>query len=422
MKTFSLKCLILIIVLAQAAVFAQTNELENLFQTRQYFDLRDAAAKRKGDGSPELLFYRGVVANRFNELEKSVALLRKYISKADKNAPHRADAYEILADNLTKEFEYAKAADAYKFLLDNFRATLAAEKIEDFKNVRGLWSALAGTPRQTVALNGDSTVQGTRDIAKLLNIPVEIGGGKMDFVFDTGANLSTMSVSTARKLGLKLIEADVSVGSSTDIKVKSKLAVAPVLKIGSATVYNAVFLVLDDNALYFPKAKYQIHGIIGFPVMQSLGRLSIARDDRLTISANPAKSDAAPNMCLDGLMPLVAGFYQNRRFIFAFDTGAVSTDFYYPFFKTYEAEITKDLTPQKTNVGGAAGMKEAPSYKLKNVKLTIGGKVASLSEIDVLIERTNEDSKYIYGNLGQDLIKQFERMTLDFRAMQLSFE
>ncbi len=420
MKTFSLKCLFLILVLAPA-VFARDDKLENLFKTRQYFDLRDELAKRKNDDAPELLFYRGVVANRFSEHDASVKLLRKYIEKSDKQGPHRADAYEILADNYTKEFEYGKAAETYKFLLDNFRSTLDADKIEDYENVFGLWSALRLVPRQTVSQNGDSNVQGTRDVAKLLNIPVEIGGVKTNFVFDTGANLSTMTVSTAAKLGLKIIESNVSVGSSTDIKVKSKLAVAPTLKIGGATVYNAVFLVLEDKSLYFPQVNYQIHGIVGFPVMQSLGRISIARNDQIALGTD-AKSAGDANMCLEGFLPLVAAFYQNKRYIFAFDTGAASTDFYYPFFKAHEAEITKNLTLEKTKVGGAGGMKEVSSYKLKNIALVVGGKTARLPETDVFTEKTNNDSQYFYGNLGQDIIKQFERMTIDFRSMRLDFE
>lgn len=41
MKNYSVKFLILLIVLAQVSVFAQTDKLESLFKNRQYFDLRD---------------------------------------------------------------------------------------------------------------------------------------------------------------------------------------------------------------------------------------------------------------------------------------------------------------------------------------------------------------------------------------------
>src|SRR5207237_3830724 len=111
--------------------------------------------------------------------------------------------------------------------------------------------------------------------ARLLNVPVEINAQKMDFVFDTGANISTVSASTAQKLGLRIIEADIAVGSSTDIKVKSKLGVAPEIKVGQVTLKNVVFLVLEDKALTFPQINYQINGIVGFPVIEAFREITL---------------------------------------------------------------------------------------------------------------------------------------------------
>lgn len=422
MKIFSCKLLFTIIALAQISVFAQADELKSLYEKRHYFDLRDAAAMRSKDNSDEILFYRGVVANRFNDLKESVSLLQKYVKKADKNSAHLADAYETLADSYTKTHEYGKAADTYKFLIDNFKGKLEADRIKGFENVFGLWNALRDVPPQTVDFNGDSTIQGTRDKAKLLNVPIEINAQKMDFVFDTGANISTISASTAAKLNLKIIESDVSVGSSTDKKVKSKLAVAPAMRLGNATVHNVVFLVLDDKSLHFPQIDYQIHGIVGFPVMETLGEISITRDDKIFIKAKKSESKAEPNLCLEGLLPLVAATYKNERLIFSFDTGAVSTDFYPLFFKANEAEIMKNSTAQKIKTGGAGGFMEVLAHSAKDLDLTVGGKTARFAKARILTEQTNENSKYFYGNLGQDLIKQFEKMTLDFRAMRIFFE
>lgn len=421
MKSFSIKFL-LFLILAQAAIFAQTDELENLFRNFQHFDLRDGLEKRKNDDSTEILFYRGAVANRFDKTKESVRLLQKYIKKADKNATHLADAYELLGDNYTKQFQYGKAADAYKFLLDNYRGKLDAERIKGYENVFGLWNALRITPAQTVSFAGDSNIQGTRDVARLLNISVDIGAVKDNFVFDTGAGLSTISASTANKLGLKIIEVDVSVGSATSIEVKSKLAVAPVLNIGNATIRNVVFLVLEDKALSFPQANYQIHGIIGFPVIHALGKFSIDKNNQVSIFAKSAKTKAEPNLALQGLTPIIAGFHQNKRLNFVFDTGAGGTDLYPLFFKANEAEITKNQTSQKVKVGGAGGFTEVSAYRLPEVELTVGGKTAKLKNPRILSEKTNENSRYYYGNMGQDVIKQFDKMTLDFRNMQISFE
>lgn len=422
MKNRSVKFLFLLFAAAQISVYAQTETLKDLYDKRQYFDLRDAVEKQSKDNPAEIIFYRGAIANRFNAAEKSVSLLQEYIKKSDKAAANLADAYETLANDYTKLYEYGKAADVYKFLIDNFKDKLEAEKIKGYENVFGLWNALRAVPPQTVSFGGDSTVQGTRDKAKLLNVPVVINNQTMGFVFDTGANISTMTVSTANKLNLKIIESDVSVGSSTDKKVKSKLAVAPVLRFGNAEIHNAVFLVLDDKSLFFPPINYQINGIVGFPVMESLGKLTLTRGDQIIVAAKSDANKSAPNMCLEGMLPLIAATYKNKRMIFSFDTGATNSDFYPLFFKADEAEIRRASPAQKVKNGGAGGFTEVTAYSVKNLDLTVGGKTARFSKAQVFIEPSNEESRYVYGNLGQDLIKQFERMTLDFRAMQIVFE
>ena len=420
MKNYSVKLLFFIfIAAAQLPVSAQVS-LENLYRGRQYFDLRDALAKRSKENSPELLFYRGIVANRFNQLRKSDEFLQKYLDGNE--AAHQQDAYETLADNYTRTFDYGKAADVYKLVLDRFKDKIDAEKKKDYENSFGLWDSLRNSPKQEVTFDNDLSVQGTRDKADLLNLPVEISGQKMDFVFDTGANLSTMTVSTAKKLGLKIIESSVSVNSSSDIKVNSKLAVVPSLKLGSATFRNVVFLVFDDKSLFFPQINYQINGIIGFPVMESLGNITITRKDAVSAKARIEEIEGEPNMCLEELKPLVAGIINNQKLIFTFDSGAVTSTFYPKFFEANKRQILRLAKPKKIKLGGAGGFKEVNAYFLNDLNLTIAGKTAKFAEAEIITESVNDESRNFYGNLGQDLIKQFERMTLDFRAMKLIFE
>lgn len=420
MKNY-LKILLLILLAAtRIPVMAQEEPLASLYDNHQYFALRDDLSKRPSENSPDLLFYRGIVANRFNELSKSNELLRKYLESGD--PAHQPEAYETLADNYTRTFEYGHAADIYKLLLDRFKEKLDAETKQDYENSYGLWDALRNTGPQSVSFDGDLKVQGTRDKAKLLNLAVEINRQTMDFVFDTGANLSTMTISTANKLGLKIIESKVSVGSSSDNKVNSKLAVAPVLKIGRTTFYNVVFLVLEDKALYFPQVDYQIHGIIGFPVMEALGNVTVTRRDEISAKEKSTETKGESNMCLEDLQPLVAGIINHKKMIFTFDSGAVTSTFYPPFFKANRSQILKFAKPRKIKLGGAGGAKEVTAYFLNNLTLTIAGKTARLTKAEIITEPVNDESRDFYGNLGQDLIKQFERMTLDFRAMKLIFE
>jgi len=420
MKSLLVKLSVALVMLsAQISASAQP-ALESLYRNRQYFDLRDELVKYPRDNSPELLFYRGVAANRFNRLAESIEFLQKYLESSDAKNP--VDAYETLADSYAKNYEYGKSADVYKILLERFKDRLDAEKIADYENSFGLWSAIRDVPPQKIELGGDLQIQGTRDKANLLNLPVQINEQKMDFVFDTGANLSVVTASTAQKAGLKIIESSVSVGSSTDAKVKSKLAVAPVLKIGNSTVHNAVFLVLEDKSLFFPQVDYQINGIIGFPVMESFGNVTITQKNEISVKAKPIQQNFEPNLCLDGFDLLAAAYFGNRRMTFVFDTGAVTSTFYPLFFKAEKQKILKFSKLQKMKIGGAGGTKDVNAYSFRNLDLTIAGKKARIARAKIIVEPVNDEGKYFYGNLGQDLIKQFARMTLDFKSMRIIFE
>src|SRR5215217_8183151 len=97
--------LLIVVLWLPLAVRAQSSSLDELYKTHQYFALRDEMNRRTDDRSPDFLFYRGVVANRFNKLEESIRYLSTY--RDTRNAERLCDAYEILADNYVKTYRYA---------------------------------------------------------------------------------------------------------------------------------------------------------------------------------------------------------------------------------------------------------------------------------------------------------------------------
>ena len=404
-------------------LFAQADSgtalAESLFKDRQYFDLRDYVRTQNSDGSVEMLFFRGVLANRFNRRAESIILLQDYLKKASSQHPYRLDALKALADNLSKDGEYGRAADVYGAILDEPHYQLDERARQELKNVCGLWNALRDIPAQTNLSSGDSIIQGQRDKVNLLNVPVSVNGQLEAFVFDTGANLSIMTRSTALSLGLEVIDSNISVSSSTEKKIDSKLTVVPSLSIGNTTIGNVVFLVVEDQLLNFPQVEYQIKGIIGFPVLEALGKISITRDNAIHFSETPYLEEAEPNLCLDGLTPLVAATYRGRRLPFVFDTGATSSDFY-PSFLLLEDGLADG--PQKTmSIGGAGGSTEI-RYLEKDLEIMVGGQVAEFPKARIMTESTNSHSQHFYGILGQDHIERYHRLTLDFRTMQLGFD
>lgn len=406
------------LLLLQSSLLGQKS-LDVLYETRQYFDLRDSLAGKPIGKPADLLFYRGVVANRFNRNIDAIRYFQQYLKSGD--TKNMVEAYEELADSYTKIDQYGKAAETYKILIERFKDKISAEKLADHRNSFGLWNAIKNIPPQKVLIERNIKLQASRDKANLLNLPVKINGQSLDFVFDTGANVSVVTVSTAKKLGLKVIESSVSVSSSTDAKVNSKLAVADI-QLGDATVKNVVFLVVEDRSMFFSQIDYQINGIVGFPVIEALGNFSITKKDEFSVNLKQKSSKVGQNLCLDGLLPLVAGIYKDRRMVFSLDSGADRSTFYRSFFKADEKNIIKLAQPRKITLGGSGGSKDLDAYILNDLRLKVAGKNIRLDKAAVVTEDINDKSNYLAGNLGQDLIRQFAKMTMDLRSMRLVFE
>ena len=78
--------------------------------------------------------------------------------------------------------------------------------------------------------------------------------------------------------------------------------------------------------------------------------------------------------------------------------------------------------PRRERIGGAGGSKEVSSYRYRNLDLTFAGRPARFAEARILSDPIREADRYFYGNLGQDLIKQFPSVTLNFEAMSITFD
>jgi predicted aspartyl protease len=405
---------------APPAAGVDVERLAELYRRQDCFGLRDAMA-----GAPDgavVDFYRAAVAVAFNRPDEAIGELRRFLasSEAAADPARRRTAYELLGDAYVRTYRYDEAAEVYASVSADVALDSAAR--ENAANVRGLWAALASAGAQTVEAPGPVRVAITRDRANLVNVPVEAGGERIDFVYDTGANLSTVTESTSRRMGFRVLEGTVRVGSSSGTNSQARVAVAPELRIGGATVRNATFLVFPDSALSFPQIGYQIHGIVGFPVIAGFGATTLTRGGELVLGDTAdAGAGGEQNLCLRGLMPLVAAEHAGERLHFGFDTGAQSTALYPPFRAARRETVEAGGEPSTVQVGGAGGMRQVRAYTLAPLVLRIGGREATVPQVRVYVEPTSDDSDRVYGNIGQDVIRQFEAMTLDFRRMQLRF-
>ncbi len=328
----------------------------------------------------------------------------------------RLSLLQMKHTNYARLFEYGKANEVVKEILAKPSGSLDEAKVADLKNMNNIWALLAGQPKQEVIVKGATVIKMTRDKAQLANLPVKAGVATVDFIFDTGANLSTVNESTAAKLGVNILGGSIEVGSITGEKVMAKMAICRELSIGNIIVKNAVFLVFPDKALAFPQIDYQINGIIGFPVIEAMGEIQLTQADEFIVPIDSTEISGQP-MALDFLMPVIKIGEEH----YTFDTGAVGTSLYSKYFEKHKAEVIAAYKATDLEFGGAGGMVTKKGYNI-TFRPVMNGKQLELKDVQLFSEKIGVEENHFYGNIGQDLIKQFSKMTISFRSMFVKFD
>ncbi|MGG7437174.1 retropepsin-like aspartic protease [Chryseobacterium arthrosphaerae] len=395
-------------------------EFENIYRRikdKNFFKARDMFREMKPKLPADYRYFtEAVLDNAFNKPEESnQKILALSGLKTELPDSLMLKISHIKEDNCMKQYDYSGAKNAVLVTLQKYDDLLTEEERTDLKNNLKIWTALEKQPGQKVIRNGNTRVKMKKDIANLKNLTITTGRDSMNFIFDTGANISTVSASTAKRLKMKIIPADIDVDAITGIAVKADLAVCEKLTLGNITVENAVFLVFADQALSFPQISYQINGILGFPVIEALKEVQLTQDDYFIVPEKETKISGPSNMAIDGLTPLI--FVDGKHF--TFDTGADHTILYAPFYQENKKNIDAQYKPSKISMGGAGGKAEYDGFKV-NHTFHILGKEIPLKDISLLKSKINKEN--VYGNMGQDVIRQFNTMTLNFDQMFIKFD
>ncbi|MGV8016738.1 MAG: TIGR02281 family clan AA aspartic protease [Ignavibacteria bacterium] len=392
-----------------------------LYKGRDFFGLRDAIPNIKYSSGWQKEYLESLSRNAFCDFKGSNTLLGKLLKDNPEGLDDslKAELYKAKSNNHVNLFEYKDALECDLLVSKSYSAFLDEEEKDDLTDDINLWTAVIDAKPQTMSRSGEVTIQMERDIANLWNIPVSVNEMEFNFIFDTGANFSVIVESVAKKLGLKLIDTKLKVGTITGKKVDSKVAVCPVLKTGGVTVNNVVFLVLPDEALSF--GFYKIYGIIGNPIIRGFGEITVNKDNLLTIPALPSKG-LVQNLAFHGFTPVIQAFRGADTLRFTFDSGAMSTILYRPYFEKYRNEIEGKLEQVDINLGGAGGIETVKGYYIPEIVLGVNGKNGTIKKVSLLSELSKNKDKYFHGNFGQDYFKNYESMTFNFIDMFVLFK
>lgn len=320
----------------------------------------------------------------------------------------RQTARGTLAMVQLRQGRYADAVETLDTALAAFEGSDDTRR--GLEQTRGVAAALSGAPPQVRRDFAEGSVAFERDMAGLPRVPLTINGQAREYVFDTGANFSVVTESQAAELGLRMLAQSAGIGSVTQDTTAAHLAMADTLTIGNLTFENVVFLVMPDSSLSFAGGVYRIPGILGFPVISQMERLSVA-ETRLAWAAS-AGPVIERDLFVDGLTPRVYGHIGEGPAVqFALDTGANRTGLR-PVVLIEQPALAEGARARTERVGGAGGVVEVESRQIPRVTLRFDGVTVELQNVSVADESAGGDD--IHGRLGQDVLRR--GYVMDFPA------
>jgi len=378
--------------------------LKSPYEGHRCFELRDSV--QKGGASS---FYEGAVACAFNDLRRCQKRLQTILHSTPQSA-EAVEAHRILTSVYFTHGEYKKA-------LAQVDALLALRPGDaDALSDRSVIAVLADTP--------DQQIMGRHTRVKLEDggLPFTINGVHATYWFDTGADLSVLTESEAKRFGLQIHTASVRVGDVTGTKVNTRIAVADKLSIGSIQVKHVAFLVYPDQPP-FTDLSPGSRGLIGIPVLLAFQTFAWGADKSFEIGPESSSKGVPPaGLCFDGKHPAVQVAYDNRTLAFTLDTGATNTDLYPGFASAFPELIRSAIKTDSYKTEGVGGAKYMEAATLESLKFSIGGFPVTLKSAAVLLQPTNDASKFFAGNLGIDLLQQAQKTTFDFKTMTLTLQ
>lgn len=423
-------CIVLLLpllVLGQSKTINNTNrianEIDSLINIKSYFKARVLFNNNRGVLSDfHYLRLKGTICNLFNKLEESneaiTALFIKYEDKLSKT--EKKDLLNAKLSNAVKLFDYKLADDVTNLITTDYRDVITELELKSTLNNGKIWKAISNYPKQTIVFESDSQFKLIPDKAGLRNLTVVKQNKEYPFIFDTGANISTIVESQALKMGIDIIDVAISVNTITGKRVDSKIGVASELSIGNMHFTNVVFLIFPDEALYIPQIDYQINGILGYPVLSVMNEIHFIKNDELFV---PKKSELEKgiNLAIEYLTPIINLVDEKENEMsFTFDTGAGVTMLYKSYYDLKKKHILSNYSKTKIRFGGAGGNIEIDGYHV-GFKARINDEIISLESVDLIPELLKPSDRYSFGNIGQDLISKFDKMVINFEKMFVHF-
>jgi clan AA aspartic protease (TIGR02281 family) len=401
-RTIALIPVLLIAVLANAQA---GDTLQSLYNQHRYFELRDAI---KGRNAPPL--YVGAVAAAFNDTKRA----EKFLNRVIRQKPDSDDAYEAHGQ---LAYLYARLGRNREVVQQFDRMLAIKPNSLDVQNMRPLFTGFSRYPDQSLGKKHSTKVSGATVSREWLTIPVSIHGKALDWVVDTGANMSAISEAEARMLGLPIGGEQADFHDANGGSATMRTTVVDNLRIGEVEIRNVPFTVMSDSQPPFNDMQPGTRAILGFTFLSALKAISWTSDGTFEIGfKSGASENKKTNLWLDGLSPVTRVRFENEDLDFAFDTGdGAGTQLWSRFSEDYASLLKDHGTKSTRKVTQMGGSQVRDIVSLPELQLQVGGFETVLKPAEVFSKPVGNDSRY--GLLGMDLLVQAREVRVDFRSM-----
>ena len=113
--------------------------------------------------------------------------------------------------------------------------------------------------------------------------------------------------------------------------------------------------------------------------------------------------------------------YKSKTLTFNFDSGAQVSLFSDNFYKQFKTDLDATGKKDSLKMGGAGGSRKMKILKVPRLSFTVDGKPVEFNNAQVNLDHTQVNDQYYHGNVGQDMIGQFDSMTINFVTSSILF-
>jgi hypothetical protein len=334
------------------------------------------------------------------------------------DAQDKAGAASDREERLATYLRTGLYADARR-LIDEM---LAIEPRDDLKNVRAVFGS---GPNMRVRRASASFTCEVRDNG--VSLPATVEGKRVQWLVDTGANVSMVSDAEATRLGLVIRDSDGRAADHAGGSAAVRTAIARRVVIGRTQLQDVPFLVMPADQMPWKELPPGKQGILGLPTAIALDALQWTRDGMchtgsatVNRSSTSRSSTSSPvNLRYDRLNVITKAELDGATLEFILDTGnQAGTQLWERFGKDFEPLVKERGRKGSVRVTQIGGATDRDVVLIPGMRLKVGGKDTNLGE-GKLFSRPVGDDRF-HGLLGMDVLSQAADVTIDFRSMTLT--